>query len=851
MTGSEHIHPNLSGLRTRREILEVLWRQGLSGTLLLEEHTHLIDSHLITKFSKCSDAQDGMALIAVGGYGRRELFPFSDIDLLLLHTPKTTNRLHNVAEAIFYPLWDAGLEVGHSVRTPKTCITDAENDFFFQVSLLDSRLLTGSKTLYNQLQAQFHKNFIQGKRTTFLEQMVFHRNERHRRFGKHSYLLEPQIKESRGGMRDVQALLWTAKVIFGLKDLEDIKEAGLLTKNEHLNFKEAWEHLIKIRNRLHYISSRKNDQLFFEHQADIAKAFRYQNTRGIQGVEHFMRNVYNNLQTIAITTDLFFEHVDEVLNKSSVHHPEEDINQIDAGVISSKGRIRLSNKISSNDSPELLLRIFAQCAKTGQPIHHQTRKQITANLDIIDDAFRTSTSAASIFIDTLSQEQAPLALEFMLECGLLNAFLPEFNHLKSLAQHDVYHVYTVDHHLIQTVAVLHQLKGKHPNTFNLISAPHILFLAGLLHDIGKGYGEDHAAKGHQLSRTTGNRLNLSAHDQSLLEFLIANHLFLTDTALRRDLEDPIFIERCSQTIENTEKLAMLFLLSIADAMATGPTVWNDWKEALLLDLYLKISLLLDQKDSGESTLNTGIEWIRESVNKQFPKQCPIELSNLPDDYLLNFTPEEITDHILQSQTLTDNNLIVSAQDKKTSWSLLIITKDRPGLLTKICGVIALNNLEMLASQIFTWPNGIAIDSIDVRPIHENTHANHDWSLLKNDLHRAINFRLGLEYRLSRKQIPSSKKMSPAIKLPPKVILDNSTSERYTIIEVHTENRTGIMYNITRILTEFQINIYRAKISTRSDLVVDVFYVLDFYRKKITEKSFMEEIKQSLTYAASE
>jgi len=848
LTPSAPIDP--AGLRTRREILEVLWRRGLKGRALLREHTQLIDSHLCQKFGDCPEAANGMALVAVGGYGRSELFPLSDIDLLLLYRPEVEKALPAVTQAIFYPLWDAGLEVGHSVRTVETCLTDAANDFFFRVALLDARLISGDEGLFNQLQGAYQKRFIDGQRLAFLEDMTCHRDERHRRFGLHSYRLEPHIKEIRGGLRDIQAMLWTARVVFGLKDLVSLKEAGLLTEEEHRAFEQAWEELIEIRNRLHYISSRKNDQLYFEHQEEIAKALSYRSTKGIMDVEHFMREVYTHLQTIATTTDLFFEHVFEVLTKQLPSPPlAEEIQEFEPGIIARKGRIRLTSADQVQESPHLLLRLFLHAARSGLPVHHQTKKLIAANLHLVDEAFRSDRQLGRVFIEILGQDKAPLTvLESMLECGLLTAFVPEFAHLKSLAQHDIYHVFTVDLHLLQTVAILHQLAQEQATIFSILSAPHLLYLAGLLHDIGKGYGTGHQQKGADLCREIGGRLGLEGRELGLLEFAVANHLFLADTALRRDLDDIGLIKRCAQQVGTPERLAMLYLLSIADARATGPTVWNDWKAALLLDLYLKIALLLEKSGEGTQDLHVGIAWIREKVTATLGGECPIDLALLPDDYLLNFSPEEIADHIRQSRGLDLSDLIVLPQEREGYWSILILTRDRPGLLTKICGVISLNNLRLLSAQIHTWPDGTVVDLLNVHSVYEKSHADQDWRQFKTDLHKAINHRLGLEYRLRLRPHQTSRKAPAKIQAPAKVVFDNEASETFTLIEVYATNQPGISYTITRTLTDFQINVFRAKIGTRSDQVVEVFYVLDCDGKKITEKEFMEEIRQSLLHA---
>ncbi len=836
-----------SELRTNREILEILWRQGLSGQALLHKHTTLIDSYLEKKFRACPETS-GMALIAIGGYGRRELFPFSDIDILLLHDCAPEDVLSSAAEAILYPLWDAGLDVGHSVRTIEQCLTDAEKDFFFQVALLDAKIIIGNKAIFAKLQKEYNQKFISGLRKQFLDQMILHRTHRLKNFNQHGYLLEPNIKEGRGGLRDIQSLLWTAKVIFGLKDLKAIEDAGILSKEEHQNLEQAWEHLIQIRNRLHYLSGRKNDRLYFEMQEEISKKFNYRSTKGIKAVEHFMREVYAHQRSIAVSTDLFFAHVSETIRPLKQGDSNDNFRTLETDIIAHHNHIRLNNHQRLPQKPEAAMRVFLQAAKTGLPVHHQTRKVFSANLDIFK-GIQSSKNMSRAFINILQQKPSS-TLETMLECGFLAAYLPEFTHLKSLAQHDIYHIYTVDFHLVQTVAALGKIKDEQHSIFEIITEPHILFLAGLLHDIGKGYGKDHASKGATLSHNTGQRLGLRKEEIDLLAFIIKNHLFLTETALRRDLEDPTLIKRCATLIQTPEKLAMLYLLSIADAMATGPTVWNDWKAALLLELYLKIAIHLEKSDQEEQNISQGIAWIRDQVHELLRNDgCPIDLEQLPSDYLLNFSTEDIAQHITLSQSIETDNFIIQPTDKNGHWSLLLITKDSPGLLTKICGVTALNGLEILAAQIFTWPDGTAVDSIDLCPIYGEEYTIKQWENLRDDLDKALHFRLGLDFRLheSMKKLRGSRPESE----PFKVVIENNSSETFTIIEVYTSNHLGVIYQIAKALTEFRINIFRAKIGARSDQAVDVFYVLDNNNQKITDPKFTEEIRQSLLYAASQ
>jgi [protein-PII] uridylyltransferase len=834
-------------LRARRDALESLWKQGLSGPALLTRHTQLIDACLAQCFAGCPEALKGVALVALGGYGRGELFPFSDIDLMVLYAPEAQERLDEVSEAVFYPLWDAGLEVGHGVRTPEACLADAGQDFLFQVALLDTRLVAGSASLYGELRESFRAQFVEGRRQQFFEQMNGLRAERHRRYGLHGYLLEPHIKEGRGGFRDLQAMLWTARVIFGLDGLAGLQEAGLLTARERKDIEQARESLIRIRNQLHYLSGRKNDQLFFEHQEEMAPVFGHRTSGGFLDVEHFMREVYRHLQTIAVATDLFFEHTGEVLAAS----PEETGKRLEQALALRHGRIHLADPELLAAKPQLLMRIFLQAARTGRPVHHRTRKAVGSHLHLIDDRLRRSRRLAGNFLKILTSCTEPLpVLTTMLETGLLTAYLPEFRKVESLAQHDIYHLYTVDRHLLQTVAELARLREEEPLAAE-VAAPRLLALAALLHDIGKGHGEEHAEKGADLTQTIGPRLGLNAAETDTVAFLVRHHLFLMETALRRDLEDDSFLIRCARKIGDADRLRMLYLLAIADARATGPAAWNYWKAALLLELYLRLVHLLEGSDLQHSDAGQGVEWMREKVRRLLQKEDG-RLKELPDDYLLSFSPPTVVRHLALGAGLDRRRAMIVPTDCGEYWSLLVMARNRTGLLARICGTLALHNLEVVAAQIFTWPDDTAVDLVHIRPSLDHGYLDQDWGGLEKDLNLVLANRLALAHRLVHKRrLPLRGAGRRHLRsAQPHVVIDNTAADHYTVIEVHAENRSGLLYDISTTLAELAIDIHQARIATLAERSVDAFYVRDSGGRKIADPALQEEIRQSLLHAAA-
>ena len=841
---------DFTGLQARRQALDAYWQQGISGYTLLRKHSDFVDHHLASNFEKSVPAGEGFALVALGGFGRKELYPFSDIDLMLLYDPAQKEKLPGLVEATLYPLWDTGLEVGHAVRTVDECMAAAAEDFFFRVAMLDARLIAGSVSLYTQLTEIYKTEYIEGRRREFLDGMLEQRIKRENQYGRHTYLLEPHIKESCGGFRDIQSMVWTAQVVFGLKDLTAMRQAGLLSLEEFKKFEKAQDYLIRIRNRLHYLSDRKNDQLFFEHQEEMAQAFGFTNEKDMLAVEHFMREVYGHMQTISVTTDLFFEHVEEILGRED----EQKMAKIlEPGIEVRNNKIHLVNTELIQSKPQLFMRLFYQSARTGKPLHFRTRKTITANLHRVDANLRHSRRNAKLFLALLVAPEPFRVLEEMLDTGFLTAYIPELAKVESLAQHDVYHVFTVDRHLLQTINELQQLIEKDANTYAGVNSPHILFLAGLLHDVGKGFGQGHADRGADLARKIGERIGLKTEELDTLDFLVRNHLFLSHTAQRRDLEDEELIMRCARRVNTEEKLAMLYLLTIADARATGPTVWNDWKAALLLELYLKIALLLGRRDiSGHEQARSaklGAQWIRDKVSELLPAGDKINFTLFSDDYLLSFPPEVIVEHITNAKKLDTQDVLIFHEQSTESWSLLVMAKDRPGLLARIFGVLALHNLNVLAAKIFTWADGTAVDTIEVSSAISEVYEWQDWTAMENELHLAIKQRLGLEHRLNQKLAPlRSKPQGTQKRLAAKVTIDNQASELYSVIEVFSEDRIGILYDITKTLSDFGISIYRARIGTKADQIVDVFYVLDNDGKKIEDPAFKDELQQGLLYA---
>jgi [protein-PII] uridylyltransferase len=853
----------IAAFRVERQALERNWAKGSIGDELLLDNCRMVDEYIINNYKETElpECNGKIALVALGGYGRKELFPFSDVDLMILYHPKLKKQIAGVTDAVLYPLWDTGLEVGHGVRTVAESISHAREDYFFLVALLDARLIHGSQELFDELLAAYRKRYVDGHREKFVEKMKAYRESRRERYGCHSYLLEPHIKEGRGGMRDIQAMMWTARVVFGLNTLDDIQLAGLLLEEEKKEFVAARNTLVRLRCHLHFISNRKNDQLYFEHQEDAAKAFNYQSSEGVRGVELFMRDIYGALQTISVTSDLFFDHVDEVLGLAGKGKGGAD-KVVEIGIEIRSGRVHLTASRSQLlAKPQTLIRMFLAMARTGLPMHHRTRKIISGFVELITDKERTSPRFAKTFFTLLFEaKDIAMILETMLETGVLTAYIPEFSKITTLAQHDLYHIYTVDRHSLQAVVELHALVASGTAAVEDVKDLKILYLAALLHDIGKGSGRDHSIEGATLAGEIGQRFCLTEEECSDLRFLIRHHLFIPENALRRDLNDAIFIKRCAEKIGSINRLSMLYLLSVADSMATGPSAWSEWKASLMEELYLKVYPYLDhgRHEVHDVTAHEeqGVEWLREQIRVQLKGSGALKIDpeTLSTDYILSFSPEVIAGHVL---TLRDNfqrirqkSLIIADQIEER-WSLLIMTKDRPGLLAKICGVMALNNLSVTKAQIFTWQDGTVVDVIDVRSTNGLSFAETDWQALNEQLDLAIEHRMGLSHRLySKLSSTYGRRLQTVGDVASKIIIDNESSDKYSVIEVYAADLPAQLYHITQAMADFGLNIHKAYIATEVEQLIDVFYVLDSKGQKLVDKDFIKEVTEGILHFIS-
>ncbi len=845
----------LARLQEDRKTIEQLWNDGCSAKVLLTRLSRLMDEYICTCFERVraeAGLDSGVAFIALGGYGRSELFPYSDVDLMILYSPEYKEKIAEIADKVLYPLWDTGLEIGHGVRTVRESLEHAGEDFFFRVALLDGRFLCGDSELFAELQTAYRRKFIDGCRKSFVEEMKTRGDERRKRFGMHCYLLEPHLKEGRGGLRDVQSMFWTARVVFGLSSLDEIEAAGLLLPDERREFQKSVELLERLRICLHYINKRKNDRLYFELQADVAEAFGYSTDGRFLSVEAFMRDLYSHFDCISLVIDLFFDHVDEVLGLEIVTDVKDRL--IEKGIEIRRGRLHLAaDRQMVEKKPHIIVRLFLAMARTGLVPHYRTRKMVSSYVSLLQGRLLLSPRLNKPFLRILLEAKDVFnVLETMLESRVLTAIIPEFGGVVSLAQHDLYHIYTVDRHSLQTVTELRGVVEEFSQAASLVDSFEVLYMAALLHDVGKGRGQDHSEAGAEIVGRVGQRFGFSEDECADLSFLVFYHLFIPENALRRDLNDIAFIQHCAEIVGSVSRLAMLYLLSMADSRATGPSAWSDWKGALMNEMYLKVLAVIEHKpedlagDSFQEHVEQGVDWLREQLKQALAgKLMTFDPAVLPADYLLGFDVDVVLGHVglyKEKYNLLRQKSHIEPKDMGGEWQILFMSLDRPGLLAKICGVLALHNLVVVKAQIFTWKDATAVDIVTVRPPDGLTFVEKDWRQLQDDVDLAIAHRIDIGGKLYQKWIAGyGRRYELTGNVESRIVIDNESSTTYSVVEVYAADRPYLLYRITQALADFGVNIHKAYIATEVEQLIDVFYVLDSRGEKLIDKSFQEKV----------
>jgi [protein-PII] uridylyltransferase len=815
-----------------------------------------------------SPASEDFVIAAVGGYGRATLAPGSDIDLLFLLSPGSRQCGERIAEAILYMLWDLGQKVGHSTRTVKECLAQAREDMTVRTALLEARLILGDPPLFESMRARFEREIVQGTASQFVAAKLAERDTRIAQAGRSRYLVEPNVKNGKGGLRDLNTLFWIAKYVYRLREAADLVGAGVFSRSEYRLFRRCEEFLWRVRCHLHFLTGRPEERLSFDHQRQIASFLGYSERNGLASVERFMKHYFLIAKDVGDLTAIVCAALEERQAKPSprlarfspFRRKQETIATGDFEV--ENGRVTVTGPEVFARDPVNLIRLFSVADRNGLAIHPDATRHVTRALKLVNAKLRANPEANRLFLGILTSRNEPeIVLRLMNESGVLGRFIPEFGRIVALMQFNMYHHYTVDEHLLRAVGNLAEIEAKRlaPSEYPLameilpsITNRTALILALFLHDIAKGRVEDHSSAGVEVARALCPRLGLTEAETETVAWLVEAHLVMSDTAQRRDLGDPKTIATFASLVQTLERLKMLFVLTVCDIRAVGPGVWNNWKGELLRTLYWETEVVLA---GGHSAIERKerVAQAREQLRRALPEWTSLDFdayaARLPQAYWLKATLEQ---KLLHAKLLNMTEVEVPAPithvradyDRGVT-ELTIIAPDHARLLSIVAGACAASGANIVDAQVFTTADGMALDTIFV---------SRAFRFDEDELRRAGNIVLAIERSLSGEvrlkdmiaaRTPQAGPDRSVFRIPPEVSIDNTLSNRFTVLEVTGLDRPGLLYELTAILSRLSLNIASAHIATFGEKAADVFYVTDFTGEKITSAQKQESIRRSI------
>jgi [protein-PII] uridylyltransferase len=833
----------------------------------LRRHARMIDAYFHQSFESSSVGprmgieKNPYAVIALGGYGRQEQCIHSDVDLLFLFARKVPTEAEALIQEMVYPLWDIGLDVGYAIRSLKECLSLAARQFDVLTPVLDARFICGISSLYTELMGELRKQVITRQSRAIIDWLVETNQARHLRFGDSAYLLEPNLKEGQGGLRDYHTMLWISRVLFNLKQPRDLEYFGRLSHDEYQALTRSLEFIWLVRNRLHFICGRKCDQLHYENQARLAAALNFKKADGQQPVERFLATLHGQMEYLKQQFLMFLYELGLEKKRRRRRKTRKQSGVPGLRVIAG-GMLNFERPEKILKSPQLLMEIFAESARLGIPLSAEALRLVREFAYLLDNNLRDSAEVVRSF-ERILLAPAPTfnALNEMLNTGLLQQFIPEFSPIVNRIQYDEYHLYPVDKHCLRTVQTIKKFAGAENKRLEPLCATIYrelgnkkpLFWAALLHDIGKGRAtKNHSEIGAAVARTLLQQKELKAGTVDAVDFLVREHLFLIKSATRRDINDEETAIFCARRIRNIEWLKMLYLLTVADSVSTGPAAWNDWTATLLRDFFLKILNILEKGELASRQAVEMIEGKKTEVIASAPgRRAGDDLEALftamSPRYLLYTSASEILDHIGLYQRLGGADFIwdIHRPADINTRRVTVCAKDRPGLISKIAGVFTLNSIDILDVQVFTWRNQIALDIFTVKPPPDQILEPEKWKRAEDNLKAALADSFDLAAAL-KKKISRFRAAGPRLSSrPDRIEVDNTGSSFFTIVEVFAYDFPGLLFSITDALFHCGLSIWLAKIATKVDQVVDVFYVRDVNGQKVDTPEQVAEIKAAI------
>jgi [protein-PII] uridylyltransferase len=807
-----------------------------------------------------------MAIVAVGGYGRGELAPCSDIDLLFLLPYKRTPHNEQVIEFLLYLLWDLGLKVGQSTRTVAECLRYARDDLTIRTALLEARYVWGDQALYGELKQAFENDIQRGTAAQFVEAKLAERDARHVRVGDSRYQLEPNIKEGKGGLRDLHTLFWIAKYIYRTENVAKLVDLGVLSAEESARFQRAQSFLWTVRCHLHYLAGRAEERLTFDMQREIGARTNYTDHAGSRGVERFMKHYFLVAKDVGDLTRIFCAVLEvEQQRKRRLswwRWGPHDLWRRRAlgGFIVEGERLTIPSEDFFRNDPVALIRLFHVAQDQDLDIHPRALRAVTQSLRLIDRKLRHDPEANRLFLEILTSKKNPeIALRRMNEAGVFGKFVPDFGRVVAQMQYDMYHVYTVDEHTLFAIGILHQIEtGRLKDELPVASAimPTVtsrraLYVATLLHDIAKGRGGDHSEIGEKIALKLGPRLGLSAEETETVAWLVRWHLLMSNTAFKRDIGDPQTIRTFVDRVQSPERLKLLVVLTAADIRAVGPKVWNGWKAALLRELYYSAMDLMTGGLSAEPR-DTRIAEAQAAARTLLPEFGDEEFSVFATRgypfYWLSLDTEAHARHARLMREADASGAPLTVQKRvdaaRAVTEITLYTADHPGLFSRIAGALAVCGANIVDARIMTMSNGMALDTLWVQDQNGTAFDRPDkLAKLAFVFENVLTGELKPHVALERP--PAIPSRTSVFTVPPRVLIDNQASASHTVIEVNGRDRPGLLWELTRELTRLSLQVSSAKISTYGEKVVDVFYVKNLFGHKIEHPQKIAEIRSAL------
>ncbi|MCB2054374.1 MAG: [protein-PII] uridylyltransferase [Geminicoccaceae bacterium] len=808
-----------------------------------------------------------MAVLAVGGYGRGEMAPGSDVDLLFVHPYKRTAHIEQMAEFLVPKLWDLRLKVGQAMRSIEGCIRLAATDVSVRTSMLETRLLWGSGRLVEELDTRLRAEVFAGHDAAFIEAKLAERDARHARVGDSRYLLEPNVKEGKGGLRDLHTLMWLGRFIYGARKPAELVAHGVLTRAELGVFMRSRRFLWTVRCHLHYRTGRPQDRLTFDLQPIVARAMGFGDRRGSRGVERFMKRYYLAAKDVGVLTRI----VCAALEEQHKRKPRFSLQRLGIGRRVFDGFEVAGNRLGLAESdlfvrqPRRMLELFHLAQARDLDIHPAALAAVAANLKRIDAQVRADPHAHRLFLEMLTSRIDPvITLTRMNDTGVIGRLYPDFGKVVALMQHDLYHVYTVDEHTIRAIGVLHQIEqgelgDELPLTTGLMPRIELrteLYVATFLHDIGKGRGGDHSEIGARIARRIGPLMGLSGSSTETVEWLVRHHLLMSAAAFKRDLDDPKTIQDFVAVVQSPERLRLLLVLTVADIRAVGPTVWNGWKGQLLRELFHEAEAVMASGDpSGRRQARVAVaqKALREALAEE--AGWPVErveayLQRHDPRYWLGVTAPAQRRHAAIVRRAEDEALplvVDFAVDRfRARTELTLYTTDHPGLFMKLAGALSLSGVSIVDAHIFTTTDGMALDTFGCQDADGRSALEGEGRLerIAANIEAALEGRLWLEKELAQRRRKAVSR-TDVFTVTPRVLIDDQASRTHTIIEINGRDRPGLLFDLAKALKELGLIINSAHISTYGERVVDVFYVKDVFGLKIMHGGKQRRVREHL------